>query len=519
MDIALLMARLILAFVFGTAGTAKAADLAGTRKGLIDFGVPKKLAVPLGYGLPFFEILVGVALLPRNTAWLGATVGLALLSAFAGAIAINLARGRAPDCNCFGQLHSKPVSWSLFARDLLLIAFAATIVVLGKNDSGTSAFDWLTNLKAGEVATLALSVVACGLLAVSIVCLRRVISQQSSLTATIAAMKKVIDEDYAEPPVERAEAAGPLHGLPIGAAAPSFSLASIRGGQITLDGLLAPRKPVLLIFVSPNCAPCESVLQSVETWERDYRKDLTVALLAKGSLSENADRMARYRASHVLLQGVSGIADEYDAKWTPAAVLVGPSARIASQVTYGFEQIEALVSRSSRDLDVSGLPKTQAKGASPEPQIIVGTPQSLMKLGQRVPDFSLQDVDGNPVGSNDLRGRDTLLIFWDPKCPFCRAMEEDIRIWEQNPPKRAPQLVFISSGDLEDIKADSTRFKARFLCDSEFAVALQFGTNLTPSAVLIDRDGRIASGTEGGRPNILTLAGINPAAVPAAAGV
>src|SRR5215469_9242695 len=88
MDIALLMARLILAFVFGTAGTAKAADLAGTRKGLIDFGVPKKLAVPLGYGLPFFEILVGVALLPRNTAWLGATVWLALLSAFAGATAI-----------------------------------------------------------------------------------------------------------------------------------------------------------------------------------------------------------------------------------------------------------------------------------------------------------------------------------------------------------------------------------------------------------------------------------------------
>src|SRR5262249_10195582 len=207
------------------------------------------------------------------------------------------------------------------------------------------------------------------------------------LLARADAMKKVIDEDYAEAPVERPDAAAPVHGLPVGAAAPLFSLASIGGEQVTLGDLLARRKPVLLIFVSPNCGPCESVLQSVETWERDYRKDLTVALLAKGSLSENADRMARYRASHILLQGISGIADDYDAKWTPAAVLVGPSARIASQVTYGFEQIEALVSRSSRNLDVYGLPKTQAKGASLEPQIIVGTPQSLMKLGQMVPDF------------------------------------------------------------------------------------------------------------------------------------
>jgi peroxiredoxin len=229
--------------------------------------------------------------------------------------------------------------------------------------------------------------------------------------------------------------------------------------------------------------------------------------------------MVRYRASHVLLQGESGVADEYDAKWTPAAVLVGSSARIASPVTYGFEQIETLVSRSSRDLDISGLPKSQAHKSSLEPQLIVGTPESLMKLGQPVPDFSLQDVDGNLVGPKDLQGRDTLLLFWDPRCPFCRGMEEDIRIWEQNPPKRAPRLVFISSGNLEDIKADSGRFKARFLWDSEFKVALQFGTNLTPSAVLIDSDGRIASGTEGGRPNVLTLAGIHPAPVPAAAGV
>jgi hypothetical protein len=36
---------------------------------------------------------------------------LALLVLFIVAIAVTLARGRKPDCHCFGQLHSKPIGW------------------------------------------------------------------------------------------------------------------------------------------------------------------------------------------------------------------------------------------------------------------------------------------------------------------------------------------------------------------------------------------------------------------------
>jgi peroxiredoxin len=516
MEITLLVARLLLAIVFAAAGTAKVADLAGTRRAAIDFGVPEKLAIPLGYGLPFLEIVIAMTLLPRSTAWIAADAGLGLLLVFAAAIAINLSRGRAPDCNCFGRLHSRPVSWSLVGRDLALSSVAGLIVVEGRGNPGLSAFDWAATLRAGEAASLAFGVAALGLMGTSLVYLRGIARRQLSLLADVQAMKKVIDEDYAEAPVERAEAVGPLHGLPVGAAAPQFSLASISGEQVTLDDLLACRKPVVLIFVSPNCAPCESVLQSVETWERDYRKALTIATLATGVPNEISDRMARFRAKHLLLQAEFGLAEEYEAKWTPAAVLIGPNGRIASHVSYGYEQIDALVTRSSRDLDAPALAKGQTNGNGHEPQIIVGTPQSLMNIGRPVPDFSLQDVDGNVVSPKDLLGRDTLLLFWDPKCPFCRAMEGDIRMWEQNPPRRAPRLVFISSGDLEDVKADSARFKARFLCDSEFTVGQRFGTNLTPSAVLIDSDGRIASGTQGGRPNILTLAGVRKSAMLAA---
>jgi hypothetical protein len=62
MQFALLMARLFLALVFGVAGIAKAADKAGSRRAIIDFGVPERLAPLVAWCLPLVEILVALAL-------------------------------------------------------------------------------------------------------------------------------------------------------------------------------------------------------------------------------------------------------------------------------------------------------------------------------------------------------------------------------------------------------------------------------------------------------------------------
>jgi len=48
MDTALLIARLLLAFVFVVAGASKLIDGAGSRRAIIDFGLPTALAIPLG---------------------------------------------------------------------------------------------------------------------------------------------------------------------------------------------------------------------------------------------------------------------------------------------------------------------------------------------------------------------------------------------------------------------------------------------------------------------------------------
>jgi uncharacterized membrane protein YphA (DoxX/SURF4 family) len=139
MEIALFVARVLLAVVFVVAGLAKLADRAGSRRAIVDFGVPGWLAPPLGVLLPLAELAVAGALIPRASAWSGALGALGLLLLFVAGIGVSLARGRRPDCHCFGQLSSAPVGWATLLRNGVLAALAGFVVWQGRLTLGPSA--------------------------------------------------------------------------------------------------------------------------------------------------------------------------------------------------------------------------------------------------------------------------------------------------------------------------------------------------------------------------------------------
>src|SRR5438067_851297 len=120
MDAALLIARLALSAVFAVSGSAKLADLPGSRRAAADRGLPAALSGPVGTALPFVELILALTLLPAATAWWGALGALGLLGLFTAAIALSLARGRRPDCRCFGQIAAGPIGWRTIARNLVL---------------------------------------------------------------------------------------------------------------------------------------------------------------------------------------------------------------------------------------------------------------------------------------------------------------------------------------------------------------------------------------------------------------
>ncbi|MBV9453556.1 MAG: redoxin domain-containing protein, partial [Rubrobacter sp.] len=52
-------------------------------------------------------------------------------------------------------------------------------------------------------------------------------------------------------------------GLPVGAAAPAFSLSGLYGEKLTVESLRSSGKPVMLLFTDPNCGSCNALLPEI----------------------------------------------------------------------------------------------------------------------------------------------------------------------------------------------------------------------------------------------------------------
>jgi peroxiredoxin len=524
METALVVARIVLAVVFAVAALAKLADRAGSRDAVVGFGVPDALATPLSIALPLAELALAAALLPTASAWWGALGALALLLAFTTAIAVNLARGRKPDCRCFGQLSTGPIGWSTMARNSVLAGLAGFVVVGGWQDAGPSPLAWLADRSAVELAGLAGLALVVGLLATAALLLLNLVRQNGRLLLRIEAVETRLDVAGIAPAPEQI-GSEPEAGLPVGASAPAFQLSGLHGETLTLEALRAVGKPILLIFSDPDCLPCNALLPEIGIWQRDHSPDLMISLISRGSLDANRAKSGEHGLFNVLVQEDREVAEAYGADGTPSAVIVDPDGTVASPLAEGPERIRTLVARTvSRGAQPSpATPPSTATpvaavapaaaaamaGASPngggDPALVAATAQAGPTVGERTPNLKLQDLGGKKVDFRGLRGRRTLVLFWDPQCGFCQQMLEDLKAWEAEPPKGAPKLLVVSTGTGEENQAMGLR--SPIVLDPSFSAGLAFGAGGTPSAVLIDETGRIASDVAAGTEAVLALAG------------
>jgi hypothetical protein len=91
--------------------------------------VPETLERSIAYGLPGVELAIAMSVLVPPTRATGALAAAVLFALFAGAMAINLMRGRRDiDCGCFATVLRQHLSWPLVLRNLLLAGLALLIV-------------------------------------------------------------------------------------------------------------------------------------------------------------------------------------------------------------------------------------------------------------------------------------------------------------------------------------------------------------------------------------------------------
>jgi peroxiredoxin len=301
--------------------------------------------------------------------------------------------------------------------------------------------------------------------------------------------------------------AGPQAGLPVGAPAPAFHLDRLDGGMATSAELLALGRPLALAFVDPQCGPCTALLPELARWERELADQVTVAVITAGSVEANIRKLGGSGLGRVLLQDGWEVSEAYQAHGTPSMVIIEPPGTIASPVAPGRDAICGLMARFAagqhRPGDVarrsrSAIPN-MSNGAQPDQRI-----GELSRIGQPAPDLRLPDLQGKQVSLAAFRGHPTLVLFWNPACGFCQSMLADLKAWEASRSDTSPQLLVVSTGSVEANRAMG--LPGLVTLDASFGIGRAFGTSGTPSAVLVDRNGRIASEVAVGGPAALALA-------------
>jgi peroxiredoxin/uncharacterized membrane protein YphA (DoxX/SURF4 family) len=315
-DDALVLIRLGLAAVFIVAGTAKLIDRSGSRDALADFAVPDTLAGPLVLLLPAAELAAAVALLFAGTARWGGLAAVALLCVFVAGLARALRRGDAPDCHCFGQVHSEPASWATVSRNVALAGPAGFLAVAGPGPALTT---WVDAHSAQALWLIATSSVAALASASCLVLWRR--NRQ----------------------LRAAGPSKPVTAPRLGGRAPRFSLPSVGGPPVALQDLLADDRPCLLTFVSRGCGPCAALLPEIARWHDALADRVRFAVVSIGDAELAGELAQEYGLAQVLADPESLVSRAYGVAGTPSSVLVGPDGLVESAPTAGAVAIEALV--------------------------------------------------------------------------------------------------------------------------------------------------------------------------------
>lgn len=161
----IIAAALAVAVILASAATHKLRAPARFANQVEDYQLlPRGLVRPVARVLPFIEVAVAFALLVPASRHAAALAAAALLAGYAGAISINLWRGRRDiDCGCAGPEQAQPIRPVLLARNAVLVSLAL-VASVAPDTRELGAFDIFVVI-AASAATLLLYAAADGLMA------------------------------------------------------------------------------------------------------------------------------------------------------------------------------------------------------------------------------------------------------------------------------------------------------------------------------------------------------------------
>lgn len=187
------------------------------------------------------------------------------------------------------------------------------------------------------------------------------------------------------------------------------------------------------------------------------------------------------------------------------SILPWAFASLACWLSYRLFQTNRSLRRRLSTLEQQELEQidsSKAQTSLESVDLFVGTP---------APDFELRDIAGERRRLSEWRGRQLLLIFFDPDCVFCAEMNPSLSSLSADGSDDSPVALLITVGSLEKNRqlAAAHGVKCPVLLQEQLEVMLEYGVPGTPAGYLIDENGLIASEQILGAQALLQHAGIS----------
>ncbi len=475
-----LFCRAVLAAAFAVAGIGKLADRPGTTRTLGEFGVPAGLARLIGSALPMAELACALALVPARTSRAAAVAALLMLTAFSVASAAAIARGKRVECRCFGQFSTGPVGVRTLIRNAVLAALAIGALFGGWGSPAPAFGAFLADLHGTELLAWVFGIGFATAIAIAAWGFTHLLRGYGRLLLRVDALERRLD-----PGAAASDSLNETIGLPPGSPVPALTATDIAGRSLPLTDVLNGPEPVLLLLTNSGCAPCRELLPTIRRWQDDEGARVRV-VIASGGAADDARADAReFGLADVFVDTDLRLFNGFGATATPSAVYIRPDGTIGSFLAAGPGAI-------------AGLRARIAAGGTGTPVAVGLTP------GMAVPSLQRRVLDKGTSALADLIQAETLVIFWNPGCGFCRSMRETLRHIERRPSRSARRMIIVSQGEEASVRAEG--FASPVLLDPDFSLGRAFGVGGTPMAVLVDAQARVASAVAAGSEAVLALA-------------